>query len=145
VYIRLSDQTNTSAVDVEPGGLAIIRRGTSKAPTVIAIGPVLDQVIESVKDLDITVLYTNTPRPFDSQTLKKALQAPEIIVVEPYLEGTSSPEISSALSHVPHRLLSIGVPRKEHRHFGTPVEHRKAHGLDAQGIRRRIEDFLAKR
>jgi transketolase len=143
VYIRLSDETNQTAVDVQPGQLKAIRQGTSKAATVIAIGPVLDQVTEAVKELDVTVLYTNTPRPFDAEALQTELQAPEVVIVEPYLEGTSSAEITSALSNTPHRLLSIGVPRDEHRHYGDALEHRAAYGLDADGIRQRIERFLS--
>ncbi len=143
VYIRLSEEQNRNAIDVQPGRLKTIRRGSERAATVVAVGPTLDRVTEAVKDLDITVLYTNTPRPFDTQGLQRALQTPDVIIVEPYLEGTSSAAITSALNRTPHRLLCIGVPRKEHRHYGVPEDHNKAHGLDSRGIRERIEGFLA--
>lgn len=148
VYMRLSEETNPNAVDVQPGGLTEIRRVTAGGATVVAVGPVLGQVTKAVEDLDVTVLYTNTPRPFDGKMLRDltgTTGAADIVIVEPYLEGTSASEISRALGNIPHRLLSIGVPRKEHRRYGSPDEHREAHGLHSKGIRRRIEGFLAGR
>lgn len=66
-----------------------------------------------------------------------------VILVEPYLAGTSSAVVSEALADVPHRLLAIGVPNTEHRRYGTWQEHNAAHGLDAPGIRERVRAFLA--
>ena len=71
------------------------------------------------------------------------LSSPDVVLVEPYLAGTSSAEVANALLDVPHRLLALGVERKEHRHYGSSSEHDQAYGLDAAGIRRRIADFLA--
>jgi transketolase len=50
--------------------------------------------------------------------------------------------VSDALRDVPHRLLSLGTRRMELRHYGTPAEHQRAHGLDVAGIRRSLETFL---
>ena len=41
----------------------------------------------------------------------------------------------------PHRLLALGVPNAEFRHYGEGAEHRAAHGLDAAGIRASMEAF----
>ncbi len=68
--------------------------------------------------------------------------APEVVIVEPYQEGTSAVEVSLALEHMPHRLLSIGVPKAEERRYGTADQHDAANGLDAAGIRARIDRFL---
>jgi transketolase len=65
------------------------------------------------------------------------------VLVEPYLEGTSARCVAESLVDVPHRLLSLGVGRGELRRYGTPVEHARAHGLDAAGIRRAVTGFLA--
>jgi transketolase len=51
------------------------------------------------------------------------------------LAGTSSGEVADALVDRPHRLLSLGVGNVELRRYGTPADHRRAHGLDAEGIR----------
>lgn len=139
-YLRLTERSNTAAGEVASGLMRVVRRG-SRA-TVIAVGPLLDAALEATVDLDVTVLHAITVRPFDAETLRATLGTPAVVVVEPYLAGTSSAEISLALGHRPHRILALGVPNVEHRHYGTSVEHDAAHGLDASGIRSRLERFL---
>ena len=65
-----------------------------------------------------------------------------MVLVEPYLAGTSSRWVSQALVDVPHRLLALGVTRTELRRYGTPAEHLAAHGLDVAGLRRSIDGFV---
>ncbi len=142
VYIRLSEQQNAASQTVEGGGVVTVRRGTAGALTVIAVGPMLDAVQRAAEDLDATVLYVATVRPFDADGLRVAVTGTDVVLVEPYLEGTSTADVSAALSDQPHRLLSIGVPRTEHRKYGTPAQHNEAHGLDAPGIRNRIAGWL---
>ena len=119
--------------------MSVERRG--RDATVIAVGPMLDAVNEATADLDVTVLYATTARPFDRATVRRHA-AERIVLVEPYLEGTSSSEVSAALSDTPHRLVAIGVPNVEHRRYGTWREHDRAHGLDAVGLRERITRAL---
>ena len=102
----------------------------------------LDPVLTALDGVDVTVLYAATMRPFDAETLVDTLDSPHVVLVEPYLEGTSSAVATKALEHVPHRLLSIGVPRTELRRYGTPEDHDIAHRLDARSLRERITRFL---
>ncbi len=141
-YIRLAESVNPEAVP-DGNGLTPIRRGSTGAVTVIAVGPSLGPVLEATADLDATVLYTSTVRPFDAGGLRRFLAAPAVVLVEPYLAGTSSAEVSAALKDSPHRLLALGVARREHRHYGSRLEHDRAHGLDAAGIRGSVADFVA--
>ena len=141
-YIRLAESANPKAVPTS-GGLTPIRRGSAGAVTVIAVGPSLGPVLDATVDLDATILYATTVRPFDAEGLRSFLAAPAVVLVEPYLAGTSAAEVSAALTDTPHRLLALGVPRHEHRHYGRRSEHDRAHGLDAAGIRRSVTDFLA--
>ena len=141
-YIRLGTSVNPKAVAYS-SGLTVVRRGSDRAVTAIAVGPSLGPVLEATTDLDATVLYASTIRPFDAETLRGVLASPAVVLVEPYLAGTSSAEVSNALKDIPHRLLALGVGRIEHRHYGSSAEHDRAYGLDAAGIRRRIADFLA--
>ena len=143
VYIRLAEDTNMRPYPVT-GCFAKIRTGPAHGPTVIAVGPMLDRVLAATEHIDATVLYTATVRPFDAAGLRTAADGPDIVVVEPYLEGTSAATVSKAFEDRPHRLLSIGVPNVEHRHYGTRHHHAAAHGLDAPGLRNRIDDFLAR-
>lgn len=140
VYVRLSLQMNPAPLPVVPGRFQVVRRGTQG--TVIAVGPMLGRVQAATSELDVTVLYAATVRPLDRETLLATLSRANIVMVEPYLAGTSAHLLSSALSHLPHRLLSLGVQRGELRRYGTPEEHDASHGLDASGLRERITAFL---
>jgi transketolase len=140
-YVRVVEQTNTESFSGP--GLHVVRRGSGA--TVVALGPVLDEVLAATADRDVTVLYAHTVRPFDGSTLRRLLTTHEVVLVEPWLSGTSARSVSDALVDVPHRLLALGTRRLELRHYGSPAEHQRAHGLDAAGIRRSVDGFLAGR
>jgi transketolase len=140
VYIRLSEEVNTAPV--EDDGLVVVRSGREGAPLVVAVGPTLDPALEATADLDVSVAYLATVRPIDADGLRAALRGQDVVLVEPYLAGTSAAEIAAALVGRPHRLLTLGVANEELRRYGTGPEHRALHGLDAAGIRRSIAAFL---
>ena len=139
VYIRMSDESNHAPVRGD--GLVVLREGSAAAPFVVAVGPTLGPTLAATADLDATVAYVTTVRPFDGDGLRAALRGTDVVLVEPYLAGTSSAEISHALRDRPHRLLALGVPNAEFRHYGEAAEHRAAHGLDAAGIRASLAAF----
>lgn len=143
VYVRLSTEANAVPLDGEPGRLTMLRRGSSGSRgTVLAVGPLADAVVDATLGFDVTVLYAATVRPLDVATLRDSLQAPDVVLVEPYLAGTSVPAVAEALRDLPHRILGLGVGRRELRRYGTPAEHQAAHGLDARSLRAEIESFL---
>jgi transketolase len=139
-YLRLSTESNREARPLWPG-LQVVRSG--RRAVVVAVGPMLDPVLDAVGDLDVTVAYTTTVRPFDAEGLR-SLEASSgaVVLVEPYLAGTSAFHASQALASRPHRLLSLGVQRGELRRYGTPADHAALQGLDAAGIRRLVSRFL---
>jgi transketolase len=138
-YVRVVEQTNRESF--AGPGLHVVRRGSGA--TVVALGPVLGEVLEATAERDVTVLYAHTVRPFDASTLRAVLTRPDVVLVEPWLAGTSARSVADALVDVPHRLLALGTRRIELRHYGSPAEHQRAHGLDAAGIRRSVDAFLA--
>ena len=139
-YVRVVEQANARSFLDAPGRFHVVRRGSGA--TVVALGPVLDATLAATEGLDVTVLYASTVRPFDGRGLRAVLGSPEVVLVEPWLVGTSAHVVSAALSDVPHRLLALGVGRQELRRYGSPEDHVGAHGLDAAGIRRALEGFL---
>lgn len=143
VYMRLSLRHNENPQTVPDGSLLVLREG--RRATVVVVGPLLDNVLDATADLDVTVAYTNTPRPLDTAGLRElaADTGDTIVLVEPYLEGTSAWLVAEAYPDRPHRLLSIGVGREELRRYGTAAEHERLHGLDAAGIRARLRKFLS--
>jgi transketolase len=142
VYIRLSERANSEAVPV-CDGFTVLRQGG--AGVVVAVGPVLDQVLAATSTVDATVLYASTIRPFDQAGLRAAVGAarPDVVLVEPYLRGTSAREVSEALCDVPHRLRSFGVWRdREVRVYGTASEHDRLYGVDAASLAESITSFF---
>lgn len=134
-YLRLSNDANRRPLAGMPGRIVTLRRGNPSATTVLAVGPVADAVLAATEDLDVSVLYTTTPRPLDARTLRAATLGDDLVVVEPYLAGTSASSVAAAFADRPMRLRFHGITTPELRRYGTPSEHRAAHGLDARGIR----------
>ncbi|WP_147140702.1 transketolase [Stackebrandtia albiflava] len=138
VYIRLSLRRNATPQPVTDR-LTVLREGSRAA--VVAVGPMLDNTLAAVEGLDVTVAYTANVRPFDVTGLRM-LGHDTIVVVEPYLAGTSDRVLRTALADRPHRLLSLGVTTADLHAFGTPDDHDRWHGLDPAGIRAAVGDFL---
>ncbi|MDT5025236.1 MAG: transketolase [Micromonosporaceae bacterium] len=136
VYLRLASQHNDRPHPTD-GRLVALRRGTRAF--VVAVGPMLDPVLAATAGLDVTVAYTGTPRPFDTEGLRdlawEISGAPAVVIVEPYLAGTSAHVVTRALAAVPHRLLCLGVGRQDLHRFGTIADHDAAHSLTPGAIR----------
>ncbi|QFZ22536.1 transketolase family protein [Saccharothrix syringae] len=135
VYVRLSLRHNAAPHPVVEG-FTEVRRG--RRGVVVAVGPMLDTAVEATRDLDVTVLYATTVRPFDAAGLRAAVgraDRADVLLVEPYLAGTSAHLAAEALADVPHRLRSLGVRREaELRAYGTAEDHDSAHDLDVLGV-----------
>lgn len=141
VYVRLSAQSNATARPMTGTGFQTVREG--RAGVVVAVGPLLDNVLAATEGADVTVLYAPTVRPFDDAALRAAAgrAGTDVVLVEPYLAGTSTAAATEALAEVPHRILGLGVARAELRRYGTMDEHTAAHGLDPASLRARISAF----
>src|SRR5215472_17028426 len=66
-YLRLSTESNRSALPLWPG-LQVVHPG--RQAVVVAVGPMLSPVLDAVGDLDVTVAYATTVRPFDGEGLR---------------------------------------------------------------------------
>ncbi|MET9258035.1 transketolase family protein [Streptomyces sp. NPDC048182] len=143
VYVRLSAQGNREGHPVDGRRLRTVREG--RRGVVVAVGPLLDAVLDATEGLDVSVLYATTVRPFDAAALRRATEAAgtDVVLVEPYLAGTSAGAVNEALTDRPHRVLGLGVGRRELRRYGNPQEHLAAHGLDARSLRERVTAFTA--
>ncbi|GAA0927223.1 MULTISPECIES: transketolase family protein [Streptomyces violaceusniger group] len=144
VYVRLSAHSNSTPRDIVPGHFLTVREG--RRGVVIAVGPMLDGVLTAVEGLDVTVLYATTVRPFDARAVRATTEAAvggvDVVLVEPYLAGTSATAVNDALADRPHRVFGLGIPRRELRRYGTIDEHLAGQGLDPGALRERISAFL---
>ncbi|MDV6232608.1 MULTISPECIES: transketolase [Rhodococcus] len=141
VYIRLDGVCNDRPYGRSDGMFTVLQQGNSG--TVISVGPMTDRVLAAASGRDLTVLHASSIRPFGSATLRETLTAPDIMIVEPYLAGTSVLQIDRAIADVRHRVLGIGVEPGERRKYGTVAEHDRANGLDVEGLSRSMDDFFA--
>jgi transketolase len=143
-YLRTSTTQNRAPLEVEPGRLDLVRRGTGA--TVVAVGPMLSRTLDAVDALDgagVTVAYATTIEPFDGGSLRSVVtDGSTLVVVEPYYAGTTAAVLTRALDDRAVRMVSIGVPRRFLHHYGEPEQHDSALGLDAVGIRDRLRPLL---
>lgn len=140
-YFRLSEKSNKQSVKTTFQNGALVKEG--KELTVIAIGPMLDSVIEASKDLDVTLLYYNCLWPFDSELLRKNLDSRKILVIEPFYENTMAPVIQLCLSDRSVMTFSRGIPRKFIAKYGKTDEHYEEFGLTSHGIRSDIQRMIS--
>lgn len=131
-YFRLSERYNTQGYVPHD-----FKSGSSG--TVIAIGPMLDRVVEACDGLDVSILYDNNVGPLDGWNLWEG-ENRNIIVVEPFYEGTLVYDVQEMTDM--SNILSIGVPRRFLTSYGTPEELDKECSLTASQIRDRIREFL---
>ncbi len=120
-YLRASATTNPEAFGAAPGEIVVTRRGADA--TIVAFGPLLGRTLDACTDLDVTVLYATSLRPFDAPALRDAAgDRPLVITVEPFYEGTAAAVVAEALRHTPSRSASIGVPRAFIHAYGTAAD-----------------------
>lgn len=139
-YFRLSERHNSTEHMVSFGRAEVVKQG--EQATVIAIGPILEAVIDACKELDVTILYYTTVIPFDADTLKKNAVSAKIVLCEPYYSGGLTSEILHALKPRPITLECIGIPYKMLTNYGLAAEHDDYLGLTPSKIRERIIDFI---
>ena len=141
-YFRLSAQRNRVDRPVRFGRLDVVRE-TADAPVVVAVGPLLDTVLEATERLSVSVAYCTTVAPFDSDALRTlAGDRPRVAVVEPYYAGALVPDVIAAVAPRPARVLTIGVPRVITTGYGTPADHDRTYGLTAAAIADRLRALL---
>lgn len=148
-YVRLSEQTDAHELS-DVGRMRVVRQGRGPV-TLVVLGPLRDAAIAAAESLaaagldaavlNATVLTSTTVRPLDVAALR-AHASEQVVVVEPWLEGTSLGAVAEALDDAPRRFLAIGTSRRELRRYGRPAEHAAAHGLTAEAIAQRIREWV---
>lgn len=140
-YYRLSEYEHTQNIDVEFGKANLIKNG-SKA-TIICVGDMLDRVIQSTRDLDVTILYYTTLEPFDNQILLDNFNE-NIIIVEQFYEGSLNYDVSKSLEGKNYCLYNIGMKREFLVNYGKKEEHDINLGLDLESLRKKIMEICTK-
>lgn len=134
-YFRLSEFENKETYNFEFGKAKVIKKG--KLATIICFGNMLDSLLDSCSQLDVTILYYNTIFPFDSETLIDNFNK-NIIVCEPFYEGSVNYMITSALGEKLYTITNIGIPRIFLKNYGSKHEHDINNKIDSINIKERV-------
>ena len=138
-YFRLSEYEHSLNFEVTFGKANVIKEGTKAL--IICYGNMLESVYEVVKDLDVTLLYYSTIVPFDNETLKKHFND-NIIICEPFYEGSTNYFVTKALGGFSYKLSNIGIPREFILYYGKKNQIDKLLGLDVDSIKNKINNLI---
>ena len=138
-YFRLSEYEHNLNFEVIFGKANVIKEGTKAL--IICYGNMLEPIYEVVKDLDVTLLYYSTIIPFDSETLKKYFNN-NIIVCEPFYEGSTNYFINKTLEGVSYKLTNIGIPREFILNYGKKSQIDKILGLDINSLKNKLNKLI---
>jgi len=142
-YLRIGAAANATAHEVAPGGLEVVRRGDARL-VVLAFGPMLDRAAPVAEELNATVVYATSLRPFDGRALGDVVaEGARVAIVEPWYQGTATPVVADALAGRPVELAAIGVPRSFIHAYGTADDLDRVLGLDTDGIGERLRALAA--
>jgi len=139
-YFRLTEHSHSLSVEVEFGLGKKIKDGS--LGTIIAIGPMLERVVNACEKIDVTILYYTTIIPFDAELLRNNIKNCKVVVIEPYYEGSITHLISKALIGIAVSILSIGVPREFILSYGSSKECDSSLKLNESDIFIRLNQFL---
>ena len=136
-YVRASMTTNAEAHEAGPGRIEVLRRGADATVRRVRTDARPDG--RGVRGARRHDRLHDEPAPVQREGLVAiAGEAPVMVTVEPFYEGTAAPVVTAALVDRPMRYASIGVPRAFIHAYGSPQDLDVDVGLDVAGIRRSV-------
>ena len=131
----------------ELGKGVVLREGTDL--TIVACGLMVEAALKAAdllaeKGVSAEVINIHTIKPIDDELLRaSAAKTGRVLTCEEHsIIGGLGDAVLSALSETPVPLRKLGV-RDEFGYSGPALELLHEFGLDAEGIVREVEDFLA--
>ena len=138
-YFRLSEYEHNLDFKVTFGKANVIKEGNKAL--IICYGNMLEPVYETVKDLDVTLLYYSTITPFDGETLKKHFNN-NIIICEPFYEGSTNYFVNKTLEEFSYKLTNIALPREFILYYGKKPQIDKLLGLDIDSLKNKFNKLV---
>ncbi len=134
-YFRLSDNPHKIDLPVLFGkGNEILSKNSNL--TIVTAGPILGNVYEAVKDLDVNLLYFNTIVPIDVELLQKYSDTTFLVIHDATGLWESVNEVQGC------EVYFHGYFREFMDCYGTVHDIRKELGLDVEGIRSAVKKRL---
>lgn len=127
-YFRLSDHPHDIDMPVEFGKGNIIKDAGADL-TVVTAGPILGNVLEACKDLDVNLLYFHTIKPIDKELISRFAHTKILVIHDAF-------GLYEAISSIPGLSVSYhGLPDEYCSWYGTLHDIRKKIGLDVESIK----------
>lgn len=139
-YYRLSDHENVNKFNVNFGKSNLINNNSKI--TIVAIGPVLNNIYPLIKKYKLNLIYVTTIRPFDQNSFKKILKKnSSILIIEPFYSGAILSEINSLLGNNNVKIKTLSVPFKFLTNYGKKKQHDLKLGFSLKNIEKNIIDL----
>jgi len=139
-YFRLSEKENEFSIDLEIGKGKVVKHG--KLATIIVVGPLLDLVLDSYKNLDVEIIYINSVNPFDFEIIAKNCASSKILIVEPFYEGTMSHLVQKAAENRPLQIQTVGIKREFITRYGEYGEISADIGFTSQNLLSQLDKLI---
>lgn len=135
-YFRISADEHRLDMPVEFGKANVILHKASAILTVATAGPLLQNVYEACKDLNVNLLYFHTIKPLDTKVLSQYANNQILVIHDAF--GLFEAICSAVVAKVKY----FGIPDQFCCFYGTLNDIRKSLGLDSLGIRKMIQKEL---
>lgn len=134
-YFRLSEYSNQYLNTKKLSNSHILKEGNELA--ILVVGNLLENVLRASSDLDVTILYTNTIKPFDITILEK-FKNQKLLIFEPYTPGAIINNILNSGYKIQKGINNYGIPIKFIDKYGSYSDLISHVGLNEQSIRHKI-------
>ena len=127
-YFRLSDHPHDIDVPVEFGRSVVLKDSGSEV-TVMTAGPILGNVMDACRDLDVNLAYFHTIKPIDKEMISRFRNTKILVIHDAF-------GFYEAVCEVPGLSVSYhGMPDEFCCWYGTLRDTREKIGLDTDAIR----------
>jgi transketolase len=135
-YMRIAVDEHGLDLPVEFGRGVIIREVKGSSLTVATAGPILGNVLAACSDMPVNIIYFHTIKPLDKDLVNRFAETKFVVVHDAYglFEALN---VNAAIKAVYH-----GLPDEFCGYYGKLEDIRRKLGLDAAGIRHRVEREL---
>ena len=113
-----------------------------KKAIIIAVGPILDQVISGLAELDVEIHYVNSIPAKENLEIITELRNVPLIIFEPYYPGTVLAKILSQVKELNLIPMQFGVKKIFSKDYGSYENHLKFHELDSDSISTKVRKLI---
>lgn len=139
-YFRLSETRNRESFPLNIGESIRIQDGNEAI--VIAVGPILDEILEFSKKIDIEIHYVNGFKSESEINFDLKTNSKTVIFVEPYYSGQLLQSSLSTFATKHYSIHQIGVPKKFIRKYGSYRDQLEFLKLNSQNLELRIREII---